>query len=89
MSGGEETLLQAQPDSSHTPHACCSLQRSLTGAAVRSTLGLWEKLVSSIGDVGLDNTMAEDAIRPFVVGRKNWLFAARQREQRPAPSSPV
>ena len=25
--------------------------------------------------VGLDNNAAENAIRPFAVGRKNWLFA--------------
>ncbi len=26
------------------------------------------------GDVPLDNNRAENAIRPFAVGRKNWLF---------------
>ena len=24
----------------------------------------------------MDNNLAENAIRPFVVGRKNWLFSA-------------
>ncbi|SHO46101.1 transposase domain-containing protein, partial [Desulfopila aestuarii] len=27
------------------------------------------------GVVGPDNNAAENAIRPFVIGRKNWLFA--------------
>ena len=27
------------------------------------------------GNVPVDNNRAENAIRPFVVGRKNWLFA--------------
>ena len=27
------------------------------------------------GDVPIDNNRAENAIRPFVVGRKNWLFS--------------
>lgn len=26
------------------------------------------------GDVPVDNNRAENAIRPFTVGRKNWLF---------------
>ena len=26
------------------------------------------------GDVPISNSLAENAIRPFVVGRKNWLF---------------
>ena len=26
------------------------------------------------GDVPISNNLAENAIRPFVVGRKNWLF---------------
>ena len=27
------------------------------------------------GDVPIDNNRAENAIRPFAVGRKNWLFS--------------
>ena len=27
------------------------------------------------GNVPIDNNRAENAIRPFVVGRKNWLFS--------------
>ncbi len=28
------------------------------------------------GNIPLSNNRAENAIRPFVVGRKNWLFSA-------------
>ena len=27
------------------------------------------------GDVDISNNITENAIRPFVVGRKNWLFS--------------
>lgn len=37
----------------------------------------WPKLVRYVarGDLPIDNNPAENAIRPFVLGRKNWLFA--------------
>ena len=37
----------------------------------------WPKLIRYIddGNCPIDNNAAENAIRPFVVGRKNWLFA--------------
>ena len=31
------------------------------------------------GDYPIDNNAAENAIRPFVIGRKNWLFSASQK----------
>ena len=51
--------------------------KSLLGKAVSYTLGQWKRLVAYLehGDVTPDNNAAENAIRPFVVGRKNWLFA--------------
>ena len=51
--------------------------KSLLGKAVSYTLDQWPRLVAYL-DVGYatpDNNLAENAIRPFVVGRKNWLFA--------------
>ena len=30
------------------------------------------------GHLTIDNNMAENSIRPFVVGRKNWLFSGTQ-----------
>ncbi|MBU1161502.1 MAG: IS66 family transposase [Proteobacteria bacterium] len=51
--------------------------KGLLGKAINYTLNHWEKLIVYIEDGRLspDNNAAENAIRPFVVGRKNWLFA--------------
>jgi transposase len=51
--------------------------KGLLGQAISYTLANWEKLVIYIEDGRLrpDNNLVENAIRPFVVGRKNWLFA--------------
>lgn len=50
----------------------------LLGKAISYTLKQWDRLVVFAGDgyVRPDNNLAENAIRPFVVGRKNWLFNA-------------
>jgi transposase len=47
------------------------------GDAVQYTLGQWDKLVRFLdhADLTPDNNKAENAIRPFVLGRKNWLFS--------------
>jgi transposase len=46
------------------------------GRAIAYTLGQWDKLGAYIECAYLtpDNNVSENAIRPFVVGRKNWLF---------------
>ncbi len=51
--------------------------KGMLGAAMNYALKQWERLVVYVNDphVGLDNNAAENAIRPFAVGRKNWLFA--------------
>jgi transposase len=51
--------------------------KSLLGQAISYTLANWEKLIIYLEDGRLrpDNNLVENAIRPFVVGRKNWLFA--------------
>jgi len=51
--------------------------KSLLGQAISYTLSNWKKLIIYIEDGRLrpDNNLVENAIRPFVVGRKNWLFA--------------
>ncbi len=51
--------------------------KSLLGKAMRYALKEWSKLTVYLKDPDLrpDNNLAENAIRPFVVGRKNWLFA--------------
>lgn len=51
--------------------------KGLLGMAINYTLSRWSKLVRYLenGYITPDNNAAENAIRPFVVGRKNWLFA--------------
>lgn len=62
------------------------LQKSLPTTPPKSTLGKalaylhnqWPRLTGYLDDghYPLDNNRAENAIRPFVIGRKNWLFSA-------------
>jgi len=51
--------------------------KGLLGGAMNYALKQWARLGVYINDpnVGLDNNAAENAIRPFAIGRKNWLFA--------------
>jgi transposase len=50
----------------------------LLGKAVSYTLKQWDRLLVYLDDGRLqpDNNLAENAIRPFVLGRKNWLFSS-------------
>ena len=50
----------------------------ILGKAISYTLNQWDRLTVYVQDGRLlpDNNLAENAIRPFVVGRKNWLFSA-------------
>ena len=52
------------------------LPQSLTGLAITYALGQWEKLLVFLqdGQVQIDNNLAENAIRPTAIGKKNWLF---------------
>jgi transposase len=54
---------------------------ALLGKAVNYTLKEWEKLLHYLDRPYLtpDTNMIENAIRPFVVGRKNWLFSGSPR----------
>ena len=47
------------------------------GEAIAYTLKLWPRLILFVerGDLPIDNNGAENAIRPFVLGRKAWLFS--------------
>ncbi|MCP5055137.1 MAG: IS66 family transposase [bacterium] len=51
--------------------------QSLTGKAMHYLHRQWPKLVRVLEDgrIPLDTNRVENAIRPFVVGRKAWLFA--------------
>jgi transposase len=50
---------------------------SATGKALYYLHNEWPKLVRYLDDgrLEIDNNLAENAIRPFVLGRKNWLFS--------------
>lgn len=51
---------------------------SLAGKALHYTLNEWEYLMNCFchGDYEIDNNGIERRIRPFTIGRKNWLFSA-------------
>lgn len=53
------------------------IPKSLLGKAITYSLNQWERLNSYVDFpfATPDNNLAENAIRPFCVGRKNWLFA--------------
>lgn len=50
---------------------------SLLGKALHYLSSQWPKLVRYVehGAWPIDNNFCENAIRPFVVGRRNWLFS--------------
>ncbi len=50
---------------------------SPTGKAIQYCLNQWTKLTAFLADgrLELSNNRAERSIKPFVIGRKNWLFA--------------
>ncbi len=51
--------------------------KTTLGKALNYLHNEWSKLVVYIDDgrLEIDNNGAENAIRPFVIGRKNWLFS--------------
>jgi len=54
-----------------------TLPKSVLGEAVKYCLNQWDKLSAYLKDgrLELDNNRGERSIKPFVIGRKNWLFA--------------
>ncbi len=54
-----------------------TLPKSKLGQAISYTLKLWDKLIVYLEDgrLSIDNNLAERAIKPFVIGRKNFLFS--------------
>lgn len=58
-------------------NALQTLPKSLLGKAFNYAVKEWPRLVRYLEDgrLRMDNNLAENAIRPFVVGRKNWLFS--------------
>ena len=53
------------------------LPKTNLGEAIQYCLNQWQKLVRYTldGHLAIDNNRAERAIKPFVIGRKNWLFS--------------
>lgn len=53
---------------------------SKLGEAINYTLKIWSRLTvyCSDGRLEIDNNEIENKIRPFAVGRKNWLFSTSQ-----------
>lgn len=51
--------------------------KSLLGKALLYTLSQWPRLVRYLEDgiINIDNNWIENSVRPFAVGRKNWLFS--------------
>ena len=58
-------------------HLHTVLPGSLLGKALHYLVGQWPKLIRYVddGNYPIDNNLCENAIRPFCVGRRNWLFA--------------
>ncbi|CAB3395990.1 transposase (fragment) [Kyrpidia spormannii] len=54
-----------------------ALPKSAFGQAIQYCLGQWGKLEAFLkdGQLEIDNNWSERSIKPFVIGRKNWLFA--------------
>lgn len=51
--------------------------KTALGKALGYSLNQWQKLVRYVddGNLAIDNNRAERTIKPFVIGRKNWLFS--------------
>ena len=58
-------------------HLHAVLPGSLLGKALHYLSAQWPKLCLYVtdGNYPIDNNACENSIRPFVVGRKNWLFS--------------
>ncbi|MHC4215302.1 MAG: IS66 family transposase [Planctomycetota bacterium] len=55
--------------------------KGLLGKAIAYAMNQWPRLIIYLQDGRLrpDNNLTENAIRPFVIGRKNWLFSGHPR----------
>ena len=58
-----------------------TLPKGKTGEALAYLDKNWDKLTIYVTDgrLNIDNNPVENAIRPFAIGRKNWLFSDSQR----------
>jgi len=69
-------LLKPQIEAAHAE----ALPASALGKAARYTLALWPKLVRFLDypELELSNNLAENSMRPLVLGRKNWIHLGSQ-----------
>ena len=69
-------LLKPQIEAAQTE----ALPASALGKAARYTLALWPKLVRFLDypELELSNNLAENSMRPLVLGRKNWIHLGSQ-----------
>lgn len=58
-------------------HLLKTSEQGKIGKAIRYCLAHWDVLTHYLKDgrIEIDNNRVENAIRPFALGRKNWLFA--------------
>lgn len=54
--------------------------KTLLGKAITYALTQWPRLTVYLEDgrLNIDNNLVENAVRPFAIGRKNWLFSDTQ-----------
>jgi hypothetical protein len=73
----QSRLILAEIEALMLAHRDTVLPQSLLGKAIQYLASEWPKLVRFVKDARypIDNNACENAIRPFVVGRRNWLFA--------------
>jgi transposase len=57
-----------------------TLPQGKAGVAIAYMHKNWKKLTSYTQDgrLNIDNNHVENAIRPFAIGRKNWMFSDSQ-----------
>jgi transposase len=57
-------------------HLTKTSEQGKIGKAIRYCLNHWTELNNYLkyGRIEIDNNLIENAIRPFALGRKNWLF---------------
>jgi transposase len=78
-----QPVLEAFSTWLHTQKASV-LPKSALGQAIQYCLNQWDKLVGFLKDgrLEIDNNRSERSIKPFVIGRKNWLFSNTPRGAR-------
>jgi transposase len=64
---------------------------SLAGKARKYARNEWDYLINFFtnGEYKIDNNYIESHIRPFTIGRKNWMFSIKPEERLPVPTSIV